>query len=105
MNEAPSLFDYVPPAHAAARRTDPVTSREAATLMTAKRVSELERIVLNALDALNGATIEEVALHAGYSLVSISPRFRPLANKSLIIDSGEKRLTKSGRKAIVWRRV
>ena len=105
MTETPTLFEWTPPAHAAARHADPATSKEAAHSMTEARVTELERNVLRALGALHGGTIEQVAIYLDASLVTISPRFRPLANKGLIVDSGEKRATQSGRNAIVWRLV
>ena len=39
------------------------------------------------------------------NLVSVSPRFRPLAEKGLIVDTGHRRKNRSGRSAILWRAI
>lgn len=97
------LLEYTSPAHAAARHTDPATSHEAAQSLTTQYVTEREWAVLDALKLFGPCTIEEVTQHTGLSLVTVSPRFRPLVRKGMIADSGERRLNASGRKAIVWR--
>jgi hypothetical protein len=61
-------------------------------------------VVLEAIRDLGGAaTIEAVADHTGLSLVSVSPRFRPLARLGKIVESQERQLNRSGRTAVVWR--
>lgn len=83
-----------------ARCTDPVTShRAAATVDT----SALEDIVLGYLrERLGGATSYEIASVLRMSLVTVSPRLRPLVKKGLVVDSGRKECGESGRSRIVW---
>jgi DNA-binding MarR family transcriptional regulator len=91
---APSLFDY-----AKTRRSDPSTSHAAAATVD---VTVLEKRVLDALKAKGRMTTTELADHLDMSLVTVSPRMRPLADKALVRDSGERRKNPSGRNAIVW---
>lgn len=86
--------DYAP-----VRRTDPETSRVAAATVD---TNALESRVLQALRELGPATIDHVTEHLGLDKVSISPRFRPLANKRLIRDTGRKALSRAGRPSILW---
>ena len=88
-----------------ARRTDPETSHEAARKVDA---TKQERVVLDALKDYGDMTSEEVAAVTGTEIPAITPRFRPLATKGLIIEKrdskGEmvKRKGKSTRRRIVW---
>jgi predicted ArsR family transcriptional regulator len=82
-----------------ARYTDPSTSHDAAESID---TTQLERMVFNVLKEYGPQTSEQVAEKLKMPLVSISPRFRPLANKGKIIDSGERFKNKSGRCAILW---
>lgn len=84
---------------ALARRSDPTTSHEAAATVP---ISDLEAICLTAIrrDSV-GLTSEELAAVTRLSLVTVSPRLRPMAKKGLIYDGG-KRKNLSGRMAIVW---
>lgn len=88
------LFDY-----ARSRRSDPATSKAAAASVD---VTALEKRVLEAL-AVRPMTSHELAAYLCLELVTVSPRLRPLADKQLVADSDMRRLTPSGRKAIVWR--
>lgn len=97
MSDQLPLFSGAPTAFA--RTTDPETSREAARALDP---TDLERRVLDAIRTLGGATIHEVAEITGLPEVSVSPRFRPLASKGLIEESGAWRRNPSGRRAIVW---
>ena len=82
-----------------ARLTDPTTSHEAAKSVP---VSALEATCLAAIrNAPMGLTSEELAHVTGCSLVTVSPRLRPLANDGLVY-AGGKRKNRSGRLAIVW---
>lgn len=82
---------------ARARRTDPETSHEAAATVD---TSELEALVLDTLRRHpNGLTSHRVAEITGESLVTISPRMKPLETKGLVRRAG-----KSGRRTI-WRAV
>lgn len=95
MSERPDLFSYVP-----ARRTDPDTSRDAAKSIN---VTGLEQLVLEAL-ADRPMTSYELAEHLHLSLVTVSPRLRPLCDKGLVEDSGERRRNPSSwRNCAVWR--
>jgi len=60
-------------------------------------------LVLNAIDLLpNGATIEEIVSYTGLKIQTVCARRKKLEEMGLVIDSGEKRKTSSGRNAIVW---
>lgn len=91
-----------------ARKRDPDTAQRAAR---AVRANSLEAVVLHALRiALTGSaygetpgyTTEELAQHLGMSVVTVSPRMRPLERKGLVRDSGSRRKNDSGHPAIVW---
>ena len=91
---------------ALSRRTDPATSDAAAQSVTPE-LPRLENVVLDALKRRGdrGATTNELATLTGMSLVTISPRIRPLVRKNLVEDSGDRRAGASGRKSTVWRAV
>lgn len=103
MSETRDMFD-APSSRGMARRTDPTTSHEAAVSIAAE-LPELEARVLAALRRRGdeGATTHELAELLGISLVTVSPRLRPLATKKLVVDSGVKRTGASGRRSIVWK--
>ena len=75
------LLDY-----AAARRSDPQESHDAAARVP---VAERERQVMEALRA-GPATMHEVAERLGMPLTSISPRFAPLFRKGLVRKCGRR---------------
>lgn len=81
------------------RRVDPGTSRAAAASIDA---TTLESIVVDTLRRLGGATTYEIAAVTHLSLVTISPRLRPLVRKGLVRDSGLTRAGDTGRRRIVW---
>ncbi len=91
---------------ALSRRTDPATAEAAAQSVTPE-LPRLENVVLDALKQRGerGATTNELASLTGMSLVTVSPRIRPLVRKNLVEDSGERRAGASGRKSTVWRAV
>lgn len=88
--------------NALARSADPSTSHAAATSVDATR---LERVILDKLKTIKspGATTYELAELLGLSLVTVSPRMRPLAIKRLVIDTGFRARGASGRGQIIWR--
>lgn len=90
-------------ADAFARHTDPMTSEDAARSVRPE-TTRLENIVLDALKRRGdqGATTNELAELTGMSLVTISPRIRPLVRKGYVEDSGKRRSGTSGRKSTVW---
>lgn len=89
---------------ALARHSDPSTSAMAASTVD---VTRLEGIILDKLKRykLPGATTYELAESLGLSLVSVSPRMRPLVEKRLIIDTGFRVRGAAGRMHIIWRAV
>lgn len=83
-----------------ARSSDPQTSHEAAESV---RPTELESTVLEALRTFPaGATSYQIAAALGLSLVTVSPRLRPLVCKGLVVDSGHRARGPSGRSQTVW---
>jgi len=82
-----------------ARSTDPPTSHAAAFTACANLN---EAIVLRLLAEQGPETIVGITDQTG-NYGGISPRFRPLANRGLIEDTGELWENPSGRKAIAWR--
>ena len=83
-----------------ARNTDPSTSHEA---MSAPTATQLEALVLDVLRKHpDGLTTEQLAEITDISLVTVSPRLRPLTNKGFVGQSG-RRQNRSGRSAIVWK--
>jgi DNA-binding transcriptional ArsR family regulator len=98
-----SLFEIQESPAAFARRADPDTSRLAA-LGVACDVSHLEAVVLRTLHMnRQGLTSHEIAAATGLSLVTVSPRLRPLVNKGKIEDSKERRSGDGFRSSIVWK--
>ena len=83
-----------------ARNSDPETSHEAAWSVD---TTSLQDLVLHTLRYGGGMTAAELSGELRKPLNTISPRTRQLVNRGLIKDSGERRPTPSGRKAIVWR--
>jgi hypothetical protein len=81
---------------ALARMTDPATSHEAAGRVDGK---SLAAMVLAELKAGGAGTSHELAERMGLSLVTVSPRMRPLANAGKVIEDGKR----SGR--TVWKAV
>lgn len=94
---APSSRHY-PHAPGAA---DADTSRAAAAALV-DTAATLRAMVLRALQD-GPATADETAARLDRSILSIRPRFSELRRHRLIIDTGERRPNRSGRKAIVWR--
>lgn len=81
---------------ARARRSDPATSSDAAAKIDGK---SLAARVLAELEANGPGTSHELAERLGLSLVTVSPRMRPLANAGKVAEDGRR----NGR--TVWRAV
>jgi len=64
----------------------------------------LQRLVLDHVRGTHrhGSTCDEAEVELDLSHQTCSARFYDLHRKDLIRDSGERRLTRSGRTAIVW---
>jgi len=99
MEFQPNLFGDDDRAYA--RNTDPETSWEAAESVD---VGRLEGMVLSVLRQYpDGLTGKQVAHILNMQTDTIRPRFRPLANKGLIYDCGERRIYCSKTSQIVWK--
>jgi len=87
-----------------ARITDPETSKEAAKSVD---VSNMEQVVLDVIKSFPEGCIsqevESILSHVRAS--SITPRYRPLIHKGLIVDTGQKRPGFSGRNQRVMKAV
>ena len=101
MTDDLDLFSQ-PGGDAWARSSDPDTAHDAANQTRGSNAARLSQLVLTVLEARGPSTSEELANYTGESLVSISPRLRPLARKGLVVEDGRKK-TASGSSAIVWR--
>lgn len=97
----PELFDVqeVPPYVAGSD-----TSLEAA-LSVADKVGGKERRVLEALREHGGSTGDELEVSLEMLHQTVGARLRGLVLKGLVKDSGKRRLTRAGRKAVVWEAV
>ena len=73
---------------ALARASDPSESHAAAARVSASALCEL---VLEALRNRGPMTTHEIASYSGVSLVSISPRMKPLSVAGLVQRTGERR--------------
>jgi len=78
------------------RNSNPDTSVQAAHSLD---VTELERVVYNVIKSFpNGCTSDEVMkVLPHYGVQTISPRYAPLLKKGFIVDTGERRMARSGR--------
>jgi len=89
-----------------ARSGDPSTSWDAAYSLSSKYIRESQERVYDMLYSI-GPSIDEdlqsTSLHNGMSPSSIRTRRSELVDLGLVVNSGEKRTTKSGRQAIVWK--
>lgn len=108
MNTHPSLFDrVVVSGHtlAGAPFSNPTTSKEAARSMD-DQLPRLERVVLLAIRSRgkNGLTCDEAEQYTELPHTTCSARINALAKpeRRLIVKSGEKRKTRSGRRADVY---
>lgn len=79
---------------ARARATDPGNSHRAAARVSGPTIAQR---VVDELKANGSGTSHELAERLGLSLVTVSPRMRPLAAKRLVVEEGKR----DGR--TVWR--
>ena len=101
---AADLFDWAASqVRYPARVHDPVTSYESAEAI-GQHVTSLEAMVLEALETHGGQTSEQLAARLGISLVTVSPRLRPLEKKGKVRRAGT-RPNSSRRNATVWEAV
>jgi hypothetical protein len=80
------------------------TSREAAQSLPEPALARLESQVFLMICKWgpHGATDDELERETGLSHQTVSARRRGLVQKGRVVDSGLRRLTRSGRKATVW---
>jgi hypothetical protein len=95
----PPMFDQ-----ARARKTDPVTSHEAAEKIT-PHLGTIDDTIYKALLEVGemGATSDQIVKMTGIKYRSVTPRLKPMCKKGLVVDSGECRNGDSGRQQIIWR--
>lgn len=75
-----------------------VSAAKAATpAMTARRATVLRAIIQH-----GPATQEQIADRLAWPIQSVNPRVNELARLNLIRDTGERRPTRSGKRAAVW---
>jgi hypothetical protein len=86
---------------AAARNSDPSTSHKAASVVNTQR---LEGVVLNCLSQVPiGLTTHEIEQVSGESLVSVSPRMKPLETRGLVERCGKRVPAGQRVPSIIWR--
>ena len=95
------LFD-----RAYARKTDPVSSHEAAEKIT-PHLGTIDDAIYKALLEVGerGATSDEIVKMTDIKYRSVTPRLKPMCKKGLVVDSGECRNGDSGRRQIIWRAI
>lgn len=93
----PDLFTLAP-------HSDQDTSRAAAKAIV-PHLERLESAVLLALEQNGPLTAEQLEYSTGLRGDTVRPRLCRLRAMGMVVDSGERRRTRSGRMAVVWRRV
>jgi len=80
------------------------TSREAARMIR-DRMGRLQQMVFEAISGAGMKGKTDLELESDLELVgsTVRPRRRELELKGLIVDSGLRRITPSGRRSVVWR--
>lgn len=94
----PQLFDD----SGKARRDHPETSHAAADRIRDKAGTLRAKVYRTLFRSDDGLTDEQIALLLNMNPSTARPRRIELVERGLVEDSGETRLTRSGRKAIVW---
>lgn len=96
----------------ASRPTDPDTSRQAAASLKGDKIRETQRQILNVLERFGPSCDEDIQTYfrqlaslEGWppqSPSGLRSRRAELVDAGLVIDSGERSRTSSGRQTIVW---
>lgn len=88
-----------------ARNTDPDTSMDAADSLSSEALSDLQKKVMDQLRAnAFGLTVPEISEALNLSVVTVSPRIKPLVKRGLIENSGAKKIPRGHtRSCIIWR--
>lgn len=79
------------------------TSKEAWRSILPKLILTWRETVRVLIDKREGLTCDEVEVIAGMKHQTASARIRDLYLEGAILDSGERRPTRSGRSAVVWK--
>lgn len=97
---------------ALSRETDPDTSRQAAASLSAERMRETQRVIVDILDRFGPACDEDIAVYARQleslgeapkqSPSGLRSRRAELVAAGIVRDSGDRTKTSSGRQTIVW---
>ena len=97
------FFDLPMFDQAHARKTDPVTSHEAAEAITPS-LKKIEQGIYDALCSFlpGGATADEIVEASGIQYRTVTPRLKPMCRKGFVVDSGEYKRGDSGRRQILW---
>jgi hypothetical protein len=102
--------DAVPHFHAHARSTDPETSHEAAASIGSDKIRVSQQIVLDLLRVhgpMHDRTLADVYAMLAHlppqSESGLRTRRSELVARGLVVDSGERVVLPSGRKAIIWK--
>jgi hypothetical protein len=79
-------------------------SAETLASLDEPRLARLQTSVYETLRMMRtfGATVDELEKKLNLSHQTCSPRVLELRQKGLVVDSGKRRLTRSGRRARVW---
>ncbi len=80
-----------------------VATSNAAAASIYNDASAIRMRVCLAIKSLGGATCDQVEEYTGLKHQTASARVNELKERGDIVDSGERRKTRSGRKAIVWK--
>lgn len=78
------------------------TSRQAAIDIKPKAEALRKQVLELIRESVFGASPDRAARELGVSILSTRPRFSELHAKGLIIDSGRRDLTESGKPSIIW---
>ena len=107
----PGLFDDDDPVIAHARRTDPITSHEAAQSLPSEKIRRSQEAVLTFLRKRGAMTdtqlTEDYPVWCGHrypkqSSSGLRTRRDELVKRGLVVDSGRMEILPTGRRAIVW---
>lgn len=79
------------------------TNTAAFNSMSDTTTARLRKLVFHTIRETQGATCDEIEQITELSHQTCSPRVHELMKSGDIVDSGERRATRSGRKAIVWK--
>jgi predicted transcriptional regulator len=97
----PDLFDHVATYPAVPGHSNPTTSKAAAASMKPE-MGRLQRQIFDYI-AARPSTAREVENALTLRAATVTARIREMVLENRLEDSGDKRETPSGRRAIVWR--